>query len=129
MAQTISVPNGPPTLELEECVIGSQIRVAMQFEQLVEGTTDTFEPMDFTNMVLKAEVKDKPSKDVIADAEFECLARGVDGWVDMTLDGEATGALSPRRYEASLKVWPTGHPEQGDTIFVIGLPMKYRSTR
>lgn len=129
MAQIVSVLNGAPTFELEECVIGSQIRLAFQFETLVEGTENTYIPMDFTGMELKAEIKDKPAKETEPDGEFVCTDRGEDGWVDLILDGDISGTFSQRRYEASLKVWPIGHPEQGDTLAIIGMPMKYRSTR
>lgn len=124
-----SVNNAVSVLELEEVVIGSQLKISIQFERLVSENPETFEGIDFTGMTLKAEIKLRPSKDVTAVAEFVCTTRAEPGWVDLTLDGDVTGLLLERKYESSLKVWPTNSPELGDTLIAIILPMKYRATR
>lgn len=129
MAQTATVKNGVSIIELEEVVIGSQCKIAIYFERLISENPDVFEPIDFTGMTLKGEIKDRPSKEIVADAEFVCTPRVGLGWVDLTLDGETTGALLEKTYSASLKVWPTAFPEQGDTLLVIILPMKFKATR
>lgn len=129
MAQTATVKNGVSTLSLEEVVIGSQLRIAVYFERLVSQSPDVYEPIDFTDKVLQADVKIRPSKEIVADTEFTCDIRVDPGWVDLTLDGTATGLLLEKTYEGSLKVWPTDHPEQGDTILIIIMPMKYKATR
>lgn len=129
MAQKILIPNGVPIISLEEVVIGSQFKFAVRFERLISESPDVFEPFDFTNMELKADIKDKPTKEVVPDATFECTPRGVDGWVDFLIDGTVTGLLLPREYDASFKVWPIGSPELGDTLLVFILPMVYKATR
>lgn len=129
MPQTISVKNAVPIIKLEEVVIGSQFKFSVQFERLVSEDPDVFEPLDFTGMTFKAEIKDNPSEEVDSDAEFTCVARVDPGWVDLTIDGTVTGILLERKYESSLKVWPTANPEQGDTLIVLILPMKYKATR
>lgn len=130
MAQTTNVANGVSVIVLEEVVIGSQLKFSVQFEQLVSEEPDVFTPMDFSDKVLQADIKLKPSIEVEPDAQFVCVARDDgSGWVDLTLDGEASGALIAKKYESSLKVWPIGHPEQGDTLLVIVMPMKFLATR
>lgn len=130
MAQKEVIPNGVPIIAVEEVVIGSQFKFAVQFERLISEDPDVFEPLDFDGMTLKADVKDKPAKDILPDAQFQCTARITgDGWVDFLMDGDATGTLSQRTYEASFKVWPTGNPELGDTLLVFELPMVYKATR
>jgi len=129
MAVTTTIPNAVPTLALEEGVIGSQIKIAAYFEQLVSENPNVFEPFDFTGMTLQADIKDK-LKDELADAAFTCTPRALEpGWVDLYLGGDDTLLLLPKVYYASLKVWPTGEPTKGDTLVVITLPMKYLATR
>lgn len=130
MAQTVVIPNGVPILKLEEIVIGSQFNFAVQFERRISENPDVFEPLDFTGMTLEAHIKDKPSKEVAPDAEFVCVPRVTgDGWVDLILDGTATGLLEEHEYQSSLKVWPDGFAEKGDTLLVLILPMKFKATR
>jgi hypothetical protein len=129
MAETIKAENGVPILILEEVVIGSQLRIAAFFEQLIDQDPDVFEPISFAGMEMKADIKMRPAKEVDPDATFVCTPRIDLGWVDFTLDGEVTGELLPKTYESSFKVWPTGHPEQGDTLWVIVIPMTYKATR
>lgn len=64
MAQKVSISNGVPIISLEEVVIGSQFKFAIRFERLISENPDVFEPLDFTGMTLKADVKDKPSKEI-----------------------------------------------------------------
>ena len=131
MAQVIEYDNGVPVIKLKEVVIGSQFKFAVFFERLVSEDPDVFEPFDFTGMTLQADVKDRPSKDVTADAEITCTPRtGLDiGWVDFYMSGDVTGTLLQKEYNASIKVWPTGSPEQGDTLLSLILPMRYEATR
>lgn len=129
MAQKVSISNGVPIISLEEVVIGSQFKFAIRFERLISENPDVFEPLDFTGMTLKADVKDKPSKDIEADAAFQCTPRNDDGWVDFLMDGEVTGALLAHTYQASVKIWPDGSPELGDTLLVFELPMVFKATR
>ena len=129
MAQTILVKNAVPVIELEEIVIGSQFIFAVQFERLISENPDVFEAFDFTGMTLKADIKDKPTKEISADAELICVPRGAGGWVDLTLPGDVSGIFLPHKYESSIKVWPTNSPEKGDTLLVIILPMVYKATR
>lgn len=132
MAQTVNIPNGIPVFKLEEVVIGSQFKFAIQFKRLVSTEPDVFEFLDFTGMTLEALIKDKPAKEIDddADAAFTCTARvGGEGWVDLYLDGDVTGTLLEKVYYASLKVYPTANPEKGDTLAAIWLPMKYEATR
>lgn len=129
MVQTTNVPNAIPILKLEEVVIGSQLRLAAYFERLVDDDPETFEPIDFTDWELKADIKLKPNKEVEPDANFVCTPRVVPGWVDFVLDGTSTGSLLQKTYKASVKIWPVGHPEQGETLWVIVLPMKFEATR
>lgn len=130
MSQKVDVKNGVSVLELEEVVIGSQLKISALFERLISENPDVFEPINFTGMSVKADIKLRPSKQDEPDASFVCDIRETDvGWIDFTLDGAATGALKEKTYEASVKVWPTVSPEQGDTLWVILLPMKYKATR
>lgn len=130
MAQTTNVDNATSVIVLEEVVIGSQLQLAVQFEKLISANPDVFEPMDFSDMVLRADIKLRPSIDVEPAATFDCAARDDgSGWIDLTLDGVASGQLQPRKYQSSLKVWPTDHPEQGDTLVVFILPMTFLATR
>lgn len=130
MAEVVTVENGVSILQLEEVVIGSQLKIAVLFERLISENPDVFEPITFTGFTFKAEVKDKPSREILFDTEFDCVPRvGQPGWVDFTLDGDKTGLLEQRTYQASVKVWPNGFPENGDTLLVIVLPMKFKATR
>lgn len=129
MAQTSKVMNGISILELEEIVIGSEFKIAALFERLVSEDPDVYEPIDFTGMTIKADVKDRPSKEVEPDTTFVCVPRAEAGWIDFSLDGTATGLLKQKTYYASVKVWPTDSPEKGDTLLVIQMPMKYKATR
>lgn len=129
MAQKSVVANGVPILELEEAVIGSQLKISVYFERLVSENPDVFAAVDFTGMTLKAEIKDKVKTDTVADAEFVCATRVEAGWVDLTLSGTITATLAEKVYYSSLKVWPTGQPEKGDTLVAITIPMKFKATR
>lgn len=129
MAQTIPVKNAVPVIAMEEIIIGSQFKFALQFEKLISENPDVFEPFNFTGMTLKADIKNRPSKEIEADAEFVCTPRVSGGWVDLFLNGTVSGTLTETTYYCSLKVWPTAFPEQGDTLLVITLPMKYKATR
>lgn len=130
MPQEVKIPNGVPVFQLEEVIIGSQFKFAVRFRRLISSDPDVFQDFDFTGMTLKADVKDKPAREVTADAEITCTARVPnDGWVDFFMDGEMTGTLVEHDYEASFKVWPTGNEELGDTLCVLILPMKYLATR
>lgn len=129
MPQTISVKNAVPVIKVEEVVIGSQFKFAIQFERLISEDPDVFESFDFTGMTFKADIKDQPSQEIVPDAQLTCTPRETGGWVDLFLDGTVTGTLLERKYETSVKVWPTGSPEQGDTLIVLVLPMKYKATR
>lgn len=129
MAQEVSISNGVPIISLEEVVIGSQFKFAVRFERLISENPDVFAPLDFTGMTIKADVKDKPAKDILPDATFQCIPRNDDGWVDFLMTGEVTGALLPHGYEASVKVWPTPNPELGDTLLVFIIPMVFKATR
>lgn len=129
MAQITKVPNAVPVIQLEEVVIGSQFKFAVQFERLISENPDVFEALDFAGMTVVADIKDRPSRDIAADAALVCTPRNVDGWVDFFMSGEVTGTLLEREYQASVKVFPTGSPELGDTLLVLLLPMKYLATR
>lgn len=127
--QTIFVENGVPVMQLTEVVIGSQLALAVRFERLVSEDPEVFEPFDFTDMEIVAHIKDKPAKDILPDAEFVCTVRvGGEGWIDMFLSGEVTGALLAKEYQASLKVWPIGSPAMGDTLLAFVLPVVYKAT-
>lgn len=128
MGDTLSVENAVPILHLEEVVIGSQFTFSIQFERLISENPDVFVPFDFTGMTLQSDLKLRPSRESTAAAQLVCTARD-DGWVDLYMDGEVSGALTEHPYQGSLKVWPTAHPEQGDTLVVLILPMKYLATR
>lgn len=129
MAQTVVVNNGIPRIELEEVVIGSQLKLAVYFEKLISEAPVTFAAFDFTGYTIQADIKLNPAKDAIAAASFVCTPRVDAGWIDFYLAGTTTDDLLPKTYEASVKVWPTGQPEKGDTLLEISLPMKYKATR
>lgn len=126
---TVTYDNSVPVIRLTEVVIGSQFKFAVFFERLISEDPDVFEPFDFTGMTLQADVKDRPSKDVLPDAQLTCVPRVDPGWVDFSMDGDVTLTLLQKEYSASIKVWPTGSPELGDTLLVLILPMKYEATR
>ena len=132
MGTKVKVKNGPSILELEEVVIGSQLRIALLCERQISEDPDVFEPLDFDTLEIQADIKDK-LKDVDVDASFICTPRGNlpedAGWVDLMLDGTVSGTLLEKIYEASVKVWPVGEPEHGDTLTIITMPLKYRATR
>jgi hypothetical protein len=133
MGTTVKKKNGPTIVELQEVVIGSRLRVSVKVEK--EVTEGVFSAMDFTGHDMTCHIKDNTRNDVQPDASFVATPRGSGvgdlGWVDLDIDGSTsgTGALSERDYEASLKVWPTGHEEDAETVVVIKMPVRYRATR
>lgn len=130
MAQIIDIDNEAPIFNVKEVVIGSQWKFAIRFRHLVSQDPDTFADFDFSGMILEADVKDKPKTDVTPDAVITCTPRVPnDGWVDFFMDGDATASLLPKKYLASLKVYPTGHPELGDTLCQFTLNVKLMATR
>lgn len=129
MADRIMVPNGPDVLVLEEVIIGSQLPVAVYVEQETAFQSGIFVPYDFTGVTLACDVRDNLRSDQ-PEVSFDCVPRVAEpGWVDLLLDGTGTAMLLDHEYRASLKVWPTGSPELGDTLLVIVMPMKYEATR
>ena len=130
MAQIIDIENEAPIFNVKEVVIGSQWKFAIRFRHLVSQDPDIFSDFDFTSMILECHVKDKPKTDVAPDAVITCTARiPSDGWVDFYMDGDTTGTLLPKKYFASFKAYPTGHPELGDTLCQMQLTAKLMATR
>jgi hypothetical protein len=134
MAQRIKIENGPAEVLLEECVIGSQVTpIAVHLEEETAPDSGVFADMDFTNKEFQCLVKLHPKEEDNGEAiaAFAIVPRTplTSGWLDMYLDGTATEAMVEKTYQASLKVWPAGSPELGDTMIVFELPMKYRATR
>jgi hypothetical protein len=87
-------------------------------------------------MTFEALIKDKVDKDLDADkdGEFQVTARGDTdpddaGWVDLYLDGTATGLFPKGEFWSSLKVYPAGLEEKGDTLAVLKLPFVFKATR
>lgn len=130
---TVKVRNGAAIFQMEEIVIGSQFRFALQIKNETAVGSGVFTPMNLDGYTVEAHIKDNVKNDVTPDAQFTVTKRiqvGVDiGWVDMIVDGTVTGALLQKDYESSVKVYPTGQPQFGDTVAVLVLPMKFRATR
>lgn len=131
MGQIIEVDNEAPTFKVKEVVIGSQWKFAIRFRRLLSRDPDIFSDFDFVGMTLECDVKDKPKTDVEPDAVITCTRRiANDGWVDFYMDGNETDKLLPNKtYFASLKVYPDGSPELGDTLCKLELPAKLLATR
>lgn len=130
MAQIIDIDNEAPIFNVKEVVIGSQWKFSIRFQRVASQDPLTLTDFDFSGMILEADVKDKPKTDVTPDAAIQCVARvPYDGWVDFFMDGEVTATLLPKKYMASFKVYPTGHPELGDTLCQLMLNVKMMATR
>jgi len=132
MASKFKVKNGPGILTLEEVVIGSQMTpVAVHLRQETAPGSGIMQDMDLTNKEWACHVKDNLKADVQPDTEITAVARVplTGGWMDLYLDGTKTATLREGTYYGSLKVWPTGSEELGDTVLVIELPLKYEATR
>lgn len=132
MAAKFKLKNGPAIITLEEVVIGSQMTpVAVHLRQETSPGSGVMVDMDLTNKTWECHVKDNLKGDVNPDTEITAVARLplTSGWLDLLLDGTKTGTLKEQEYFASLKVWPTGSPELGDTLLILVLPLKYEATR
>lgn len=133
MGQRIKSKNGPSVLELQEVVIGSKLDIAAKLRIETAPASGIFVDLDFTTKEFACHVKDNLKADTVPDAVFTCTPRGNGigntGWIDLHMDGAETAKLSEREYFASLKVWPTGSPLEGDTFLVIVMPVKWEATR
>lgn len=133
MGQKIKANNGPALLTLQEVVIGSKLDIAAKVRIETAPGSLVFVDVDFTTKEYACHVKDNLRNDVLPDVAFVCTPRGNavgnTGWIDLHLSGLETAKLSEREYHASLKIWPTGQPLEGDTFLVIVMPVKFEATR
>lgn len=124
---------GPTTAELDEVVSGSVLTFSLMLEQEDPLNPCTYLPFDFTGYTVIGYVKKNVNIDP-EDAQFTITVPGTNGagWIDVLLDGPDTASLYDTygkcTFNFSIKIYPTGDPDNGTTILVGTFPVVRRAT-
>lgn len=127
MTQTITLLLGPPNIDINRGIVGSEVRFSLYVRN--KTAPATFVPFDFTGYTLQAHVKASVN-DALPIVVATVTAPGVGGagFVDVVITAADTTTLGPSEFVGSVKVWPTGNTDAAKTLATFTLPLERAAT-